>query len=40
LETPGIPSVRITLAGKDGSDAKPYQIEDVEDALKRLGGTL
>ncbi len=37
---PALPSVRITLVGKDGSDAKPYQIEDVEDALKKLGGIL
>lgn len=37
---PALPQVRITLAGKDGSDAKPYQVEDVEAALKKLGGKL
>ena len=34
---PDLADVRITLAGKDGNDAKPYQIEEVENALKKLG---
>jgi predicted RNA binding protein YcfA (HicA-like mRNA interferase family) len=32
-----LPNFRLTLAGRDGDDAKPYQIKDVEDALQRLG---
>lgn len=35
-----LPGVEITLAGHDGDDAKPYQIDDVRDALKTLGGKL
>jgi hypothetical protein len=26
----------VTLSGKDGSDAKPYQERDVNNALKQL----
>jgi predicted RNA binding protein YcfA (HicA-like mRNA interferase family) len=37
---PALPDIRITLAGKDGKNAKDYQIDDVRDALKRLGGKL
>jgi predicted RNA binding protein YcfA (HicA-like mRNA interferase family) len=33
---PDKPEITVTLSGKDGRDAKPYQIEDVEDALKEL----
>lgn len=33
-----LPTTRITLAGKDGSDAKPYQIQGVQEAIKELGG--
>jgi predicted RNA binding protein YcfA (HicA-like mRNA interferase family) len=29
-------SGKLTLSGKDGADAKPYQEQDVENALKRL----
>jgi predicted RNA binding protein YcfA (HicA-like mRNA interferase family) len=29
-------SIRITLAGSDGADAKPYQEDDVRDALRKL----
>lgn len=29
-------SGRVTLSGKDGSDAKPYQEKDVNNALKKL----
>jgi predicted RNA binding protein YcfA (HicA-like mRNA interferase family) len=35
---PLLPHVRITLAGKDGMDAKPYQVKDIQDALEELGG--
>jgi predicted RNA binding protein YcfA (HicA-like mRNA interferase family) len=35
---PFLPGVTITLAGKDGSDARPYQIHDVQHAIKQLGG--
>ena len=34
---PALPGIRVTLAGKDGSDAQGYQIRDIEDALKKLG---
>ncbi|MEH2070503.1 MAG: type II toxin-antitoxin system HicA family toxin [Nostoc sp.] len=27
---------RVTISGKDGSDAKPYQEKDVNNALQRL----
>jgi predicted RNA binding protein YcfA (HicA-like mRNA interferase family) len=27
---------KLTLSGKDGGDAKPYQEKDVDDALKQL----
>jgi predicted RNA binding protein YcfA (HicA-like mRNA interferase family) len=30
-----LPDGRITLAGKDGKDARPYQVDDIRDALKR-----
>jgi predicted RNA binding protein YcfA (HicA-like mRNA interferase family) len=33
---PDLPGVTITLAGKDGKDAQPYQVDDVKKALKRL----
>jgi len=26
----------VVLAGKDGNDAKPYQVRDIEAALKEL----
>ena len=28
--------VSVTLSGKDGNDAKQYQIEDVQDALRKV----
>jgi predicted RNA binding protein YcfA (HicA-like mRNA interferase family) len=31
-----LPGFEITLAGHDGDDAKPYNIKDLRDALKRL----
>jgi predicted RNA binding protein YcfA (HicA-like mRNA interferase family) len=33
-----LPRVRITIAGKDGDDAKGYIIEEVQRALDQLGG--
>jgi predicted RNA binding protein YcfA (HicA-like mRNA interferase family) len=33
---PALPKLEITLSGKDGNDAKPYQVKDVQDALKQL----
>jgi len=33
---PLVPQVKITLAGHDGDDAKPYQVRDVNDALRSL----
>lgn len=32
-----LPGLEITLAGHDGDDAKPYQMRDVQNALKQLG---
>lgn len=28
----------IAISGNDGRDAKPYQVKEVEEALKKLGG--
>ncbi len=33
---PLLPAVQVTISGHDGDDAKPYQEDDVEDALKAL----
>lgn len=33
---PLLPTVRLTLSGKDGDDADRYQIQDVETALEQL----
>lgn len=33
---PALPSISVTVSGKDGNDAKPYQVDEVEDALKQL----
>ncbi len=33
---PALPEEEITLAGKDGDDAKLYQIKDVQKLLRRL----
>jgi hypothetical protein len=35
---PAIPMVRVTIAGKDGDDAKEYLIEEVQNALDQLKG--
>ena len=33
-----LPGTRITLSGNDGDDAEAYQVDRVQDALKRLEG--
>jgi predicted RNA binding protein YcfA (HicA-like mRNA interferase family) len=33
---PDIPDCTVALSGQDGNDAKPYQIDDVRDALEQL----
>ena len=33
---PLAPSIKLTIAGHDGDDAKPYQVHDVNDALISL----
>ena len=35
---PALPEIEVTLSGKDGNDAKPYQVRDVLSALKELKG--
>jgi predicted RNA binding protein YcfA (HicA-like mRNA interferase family) len=35
---PALPALEITLSGKDGDDAKPYQVKDIQNALKQLKG--
>jgi predicted RNA binding protein YcfA (HicA-like mRNA interferase family) len=35
-----LPGKTLTISGKDGDDAKSYQITDVRNALKLLGGNL
>lgn len=37
---PALPAVRVTLSGKDGDDAQQYQIDDVRDALRKVGKDL
>jgi len=37
---PTFPKVRVTLSGKDGNDAQQYQIEDVQEALRKVGKDL
>ncbi len=34
---PHFPGVYVTLSGKDGDDAQHYQIEDVRNALRKVG---
>jgi len=34
---PKFPEIRVTLSGKDGNDAQRYQIEDVQEALRKVG---
>lgn len=33
-----LPELEVTLSGNDGNDAKPYQVRDVQKALKYLEG--
>ena len=33
---PALPEEEITLSGKDGSDAKPYQVKDIQAILNLL----
>ncbi len=35
---PALPEEEITLSGKDGSDAKPYQVKDVQKLIELLKG--
>ena len=35
---PKVPAVKVTLSGNDGDDAKPYQEQQVEDAIRAAGG--
>jgi len=37
---PTLPAVRVTLSGKDGDDAQQYQIDDVREALRKVGKDL
>lgn len=37
---PALPAVRVTLSGKDGDDAQHYQIDDVREALRKVGKEL
>jgi len=37
---PAYLEIRVTLSGKDGSDAQQYQIDDVRDALRKVGKEL
>jgi predicted RNA binding protein YcfA (HicA-like mRNA interferase family) len=33
---PLLPQLKLTIAGHDGDDAQPYQVQDVDDALRYL----
>lgn len=37
---PAIPEAPVTISGKDGDDAKPYQLKDVQNVLRKVGKTL
>ena len=37
---PDFPTIRVILSGKDGDDAQHYQIDDVRDALRKVGKDL
>lgn len=39
-EHPALPRTKITLSGNDGDDAQPYQIDQIQQILKRLGREL
>jgi predicted RNA binding protein YcfA (HicA-like mRNA interferase family) len=32
--------IRVTISGKDGDDAQQYQLDDVRDALRKVGKDL
>jgi predicted RNA binding protein YcfA (HicA-like mRNA interferase family) len=34
---PHFPGVYVILSGNDGNDAQQYQIEDTQDALRKVG---
>ncbi len=34
------PELRVALSGQDGTDAQQYQIEDVREALRKVGKDL
>jgi len=34
---PDLPGVTVTISGQDGKDARPYLVDEVQDALKKLG---
>ncbi len=37
---PDVPELSLTISGKDGDDAKPYQVKDVRVVLWMVGKTL
>ena len=37
-EHPEVASASVTLSGRDGADAKPYQERDVREALTKVRG--
>jgi predicted RNA binding protein YcfA (HicA-like mRNA interferase family) len=34
------PTIRVALSGKDGDDAQQYQLDDVRNALRKVGHDL
>jgi predicted RNA binding protein YcfA (HicA-like mRNA interferase family) len=37
-EHPIYPTIRVTISGKDGDDAEPYQVDQIRKALRQLEG--
>ena len=37
---PALPAFRVALSGNDGDDAQRYQIDDVREALRKVGKDL
>jgi predicted RNA binding protein YcfA (HicA-like mRNA interferase family) len=37
---PALPGVSVVVSGNDGDDAKPYQIDQTQEALRKLGKEL
>ena len=35
-EHPTYPAIKVTISGKDGNDAEPYQVDQVQKALREL----